>query len=87
VNIDIVPDMSTETFIRSLKRFCARRGVLHLFISENGKTFKAALKAITTIIAREEVQEYLSHINVKWCFNLAKAAWWGGIFKRLIRDA
>jgi len=86
VNIDIVPDMSTETVICSLKRFCARRGVPHLFISDNGKTFKAASKIITAIIAGEEVQEYLSHINVKWCFNLAKAPWWGGIFDRLIRS-
>ena len=61
-----MPDMSTETFIRSLKRFYARRGMPHLFISDNGKTFKAALKVINGIVASEEVQKHLSHVSIKW---------------------
>jgi len=86
VSVDVVPDMSTETFIRSLKRFCARRGLPRLFISDNGKTFKAASRVIETIVADEAVQQFLSQLRVKWCFNLAKAPWWGGIFERLVRS-
>lgn len=86
VNIDIIPDMSTETFICSLKRFCARRGMPCRSISDNGKTFKAAAKVIKGIITDEEVKQYLSHISVKWLFNLAKAPWWGGVFERMVRS-
>ena len=86
ISVDIVPDLSTDTFIRSLKRFCARRGLPQLFISDNGKTFKAASRVIRDIINSEEVQQYLAHISVEWSFNLAKAPWWGGIFERLIRS-
>ena len=86
VSIDLVPDMSTETFICSLKRFCARRGMPHLFISDNGKTFKAAAKLIKKIIGGRDVQQYLSQVSVKWSFNLAKAPWWGGIFERMVRS-
>jgi len=86
ISIDIVPDMSTQTFIHSLKRFCARRGLPHLFISDNGKTFKAASRVIHDIVSAEEVQQHLSQVNVKWSFNLAKAPWWGGMFERLIRS-
>lgn len=84
VSIDIVPDLSTQTFIRSLKRFCARRGLPHLLISDNGKTFKAASRVINDIVSAEEVQQHLSQVNVQWSFNLAKAPWWGRIFERLI---
>ena len=86
VSIDLVPDMSTGTFIRSLKRFCARRGMPHLFVSDNGKTFKAASRVTNGIVTSEEVQKYLSRVNIKWHFNLAKSPWWGGIFERLIRS-
>ena len=53
MSIDMVPDMSTGTFICSLKRFCARRGLPHHFVSDNGKTFKAAAK-VMKVIAKNE---------------------------------
>ena len=86
VSIDIVPDMSTETFICSLKRFCARRGLPHRFVSDNGKTFKAAAKVMEVIAKDESVKQYLSRISVKWLFNLPKAPWWGGVFERMVRS-
>ena len=82
VSTDILPDMSTETFICSLKRFCARRGVTHRFISDKGKTFKAAAKVIKGIVSDRD----LSKVSVKWIFNLAKAPWWGGVFERMVRS-
>ena len=33
----------------------------------------------------EEVQRYLSGVGIQWTFNLARAPWWGGVFKRMIR--
>ena len=86
VSIDVVPDLSTDAFICCLKRFCARRGLPRLFVSDNGKTFKAALRVIKDIINHEDVRQYLSHIKVEWSLNLAKAPWWSGIFERLIRS-
>ena len=86
VHLEIVPDMSTQTFIRSLKRFAARRGLPHKFISDNGKTFKAAAKVVKAVINDKNVQQHLSGIGVEWVFNIEKAPWWGGIFERLIRS-
>ena len=43
VHLDIVTDMSTETFMRCLKCFAARRGVPCKFVSDNRKTFKVHL--------------------------------------------
>ncbi|CAB4042936.1 PREDICTED: uncharacterized protein LOC107336482, partial [Paramuricea clavata] len=40
LHLDLVPDMSSEAFVRSLERFIGRRGIPALIISNNGKTFK-----------------------------------------------
>ena len=72
--------------MRCLKRFTARRGLPQRFLSDNAKTFKAAAKAIATMLKEEDVKNYLSQVGIKWTFNLEKAPWWGGIFERLIKS-
>ena len=86
VHLDIVPDMSTKTFIRCLKRFAARRGLPRKIVSDNGKTFKASAKVIEAVMRDDEVKQYLSGVGVEWVFNLEKAPWWGGIFERMVRS-
>ena len=49
VHLDVVPDQTTQSFIRCLKRFVARRGLPRRFISDNGKTFKATSKYLTKV--------------------------------------
>ena len=84
VHLDLVPDLTTEAFLRSFKRFAGRRGVPAKLVSDNGKTFKAAARLIRLIVGHKDVQRYLSGLGVKWIFNLPKAPWWGGLFERLI---
>ena len=84
VHLDLVPDISTTTFIRSLKRFASRRGLPARMVSDNGKTFKAAARIIKSVVMHSEVQKHLEGLGVKWIFNLPKAPWWGGMFERLI---
>ena len=59
----IVPDLTTSAFIRSMKRFSARRGLPRKFLSDNGKTFKAAAKAIDTMMQDKAIQDYLSGVK------------------------
>lgn len=86
VHLDVVTDLSTETFIRCLKRFAARRGFPHKFLSDNGKTFKAAARFIKTVFKEDIVQNHLSSRGVDWVFNIEKAPWWGGAFERMVRS-
>ena len=79
-------DLSTVTFVRSLKRFCARKRLSSRFLSDNAKTFKAAAKTIEAVVKDKYVTNYLSHIGIEWLFNLEKAPWWGGVFERLIKS-
>ena len=50
VHLDLVTDMTAESFIRSFRRFTARRGVPSLIISDNAKTFKSASKSLNRIL-------------------------------------
>lgn len=86
VHLDIVTDLSTETFIRCLKRFAARRGFPRKFLSDNGKTFKAAARFVKTVFKDDLVQNHLSSRGVDWMFNIEKAPWWGGAFERMVRS-
>ena len=86
IHLELVPDMTTTTFIRCLKRFSARRGLPRRIISDNAKTFKAAARLIKTIFNHKEVKDYLSDVGVEWTFNLEKAPWWGGLFERMVKS-
>ena len=86
VHLDLVPDMSAPTFLRSFKRFAARRGLPSRVISDNGKAFKAAAKTIQAVLGHKDVKSYFSGLGVKWVFNIPKAPWWGGIFERMVRS-
>ena len=44
LHLELVPDLSTETFLRCFKRFVSRRGVPSLVVTDNAKTLKAASK-------------------------------------------
>lgn len=58
----------------------------HLFVSDNGKTFKAAAKFIEAVFKDAMALDYLSGLGVRWKFNLEKAPWWGGVFERMIKS-
>ena len=68
VPLDLVPDLSTSTFLRSFKRFVGRRGA---------KTFKASARAIEILLADVDLPDHFSSLGVEWNFNLPKAPWWG----------
>ena len=86
VHLDIVLDMTAETFIRCLKRFAARRGLPQKIISDNGKTFKATANYLKSMFESDVVKNYLAEGGCKWSFNVEKAPWWGGVFERMVKS-
>ncbi|XP_066029903.1 uncharacterized protein [Pocillopora verrucosa] len=82
--LEVLPNLATSEFLRSLKRLIARRGRPKKIYSDNGKTFVGAEKWLKQVMRDEKTQDYLAHENIKWQFNLSRAAWWGGQFERLI---
>ena len=84
VYLDLLPDLSTEEFIRSFKRLVTRRGRPRKVYSDNAKTFVAAEKWVKNVMKDEKLQHWLSRNDIKWQFNLSRAPWWGGQFERMI---
>ena len=73
VNLDLVPDASSRSFVNSLKRFIVRHGTPKLFISDNDGSFVGP-----------EVQDYISEANIDWNFILDLSQWWGGFWERSV---
>ena len=84
VHLELLPNMSCEEFLASLKRFVAARGRPKKIISDNGKTFHAASKWIKKATQEERFHNFLDEHKVKWQFNLSKASWWVGMFERMV---
>ena len=59
VHLELLPDLSTLSFLKSFKRLIARRGVPHLVISDNGKTFKSKF-----------LKSFLIQHGINWRFNI-----------------
>ena len=83
VHLDTVPDLSAEAFIRNFRGFAARRGLPSEVISDNGKTFKAAAKKLTTLFKAPKMRRNLANHAVKWTFNLERAPWRTGFWNEL----
>ena len=86
IHLEVVPNLSAQSFLRCFKRFAARRGLPKRMVSDNGKTFKSAAKTIRSIMTNEKVTNELSGRKVEWVFNIERAPWWGGIFERMVRS-
>ena len=86
IHLELVRDLSAETFLCCLRRFAARRGMPSLIVSDNAKTFKAAERAVRRLFNQPKVKAELQTKRVTWRFNLERASWWGGFFERMVRS-
>ena len=71
--LDVVHDMRAHTFVSSFLRFISRRGCPNTVISDNGSSFTAI-----------ETQEFAASRYIDWKFNLEGAAWFSGMWERLV---
>ena len=84
VHLELVSNLSTNEFIRSVKRLISRRGKPNVIYSDNAKTFKAGAKWLNSINRDEQFHDFLIKEKIIWKFNLSRAPWWGGQYERLI---
>ena len=87
VHLELATDLSADVFIRCLRRFTARRGLPEIIVSDNAKTFKSAAKVLTKVFSYPSVKRFLANRRISWKFNMDRAPWWGGFFKRMIQNA
>ena len=84
IHLALGPNLTTQEFIKSMKRLIARQGSPKIVYSDYVKTFQAGAKWLNRINKDEKFHNFLSNESVTWKFNLSKAPWWDGQFERLI---
>ncbi len=88
VHIELVEDMTTESFLMSVRRFIARRGKPTQIISDNGSNFRLGQQILKAIFTHNEpnpdIQSYLSQEQIEWKFIVQLAPWMGGFNERMV---
>ena len=58
VHLELVTSLSVKTFICVFRRFCARRGLPALLITDNAKTFRSVSKEVKSLLRSLRLSEY-----------------------------
>ncbi|XP_015920366.2 uncharacterized protein [Parasteatoda tepidariorum] len=91
VYIEVVENLSAESFIVALKRFVARRGKPNEFFSDCGSNFFAANKEINRVVKsfrkEESIHQYFAEEQIKWHFNPPSAPHFGEIWEAAVKSA
>ncbi|XP_033227841.1 uncharacterized protein LOC117179817 [Belonocnema kinseyi] len=83
VSFELVTSLSTAAFFMALRRHIERRGKPSIIYGDNGKNF-TVLNNLLKNIKFEKVASAIANHQIKWIYNLPRAAWWGGFCERLI---
>ena len=87
IHLELVPDLTTDAFLRSFRRFVSRRGTTSIIYSDNATTYKCAEKGIKEcyeILNSPKFQAFLSEKSIKWKYICPASPWWGGYWERLM---
>ena len=87
LHLDLLPSLETKEFLRSFKRFIARRGRPETVYSDNGKSFVGAAKWINKVMSDEKIRDFLKNQTIRRKFNLSSAPWMGGQFEGMVRQS
>ena len=84
VHLEIVTDLSTDTFLLAFRRFASRKSLPHVVISDNGSTYLSAAEELQTLLSCKDLKESLGRHGVSWKFIPKRPPWYGGFWERLI---
>ncbi|XP_064470123.1 uncharacterized protein LOC135384870 [Ornithodoros turicata] len=88
IHLELVTDTTAKAFLMAFRRFISRRGTPSIIYSDNALAFKKASRDIQDlwrIMRSTESQDFMSARRINWRFIVERAAWWGGMWERLIR--
>ncbi|XP_068204606.1 uncharacterized protein [Palaemon carinicauda] len=84
IHIELVKDLSCDSFVMVFRKFCSRQGFPSLMLSDNATTFVSTSVYLKNMAESSLVQEHLNAIECKWKFIPARAPWFGAIWESLI---
>ncbi|GFY23123.1 integrase catalytic domain-containing protein [Trichonephila clavipes] len=93
LHLELVSDLTSEAFIASLKRFCARRGAPKHIYCDNGTTFVGArrklleiFKFVSKLNENEQFCYFLSQVNIEWHFSPPVSPHFGGLWEAGVKS-
>ena len=87
VHLELVQDLSSESFLKSFRRFVSIRGLCHTIYTDNAKTFKKAHQELNKCLKFFEnnvFKEFVEEQSIEWKFITPLAPWWGGFYESLM---
>ena len=78
IHLEIVTDLSTETFLLAFRRFSSRRSFPSVILSDNASTYLAVAEELKTPFESNDIKETLGRQGVDWRFIPKRAHGMGG---------
>ena len=88
IHIEVVDDLSTDSFINSLRCFIAIRGPVSTLHCDRGTNFVGAMNELQKAFGEmhhESVQQFLNSHQCQFVFNTPLSSHMGGAWERMIR--
>ncbi|XP_038215213.1 uncharacterized protein LOC119834785 [Zerene cesonia] len=92
IHLEVVSDMTSETFLAAFKRFVARRGHVTELWSDNGTTFVGSARELKNLLqaerstVTEDILDYLSCVGTTWHFIPPRAPNFGGLWEAGVKS-
>lgn len=89
VHVEMLDDLSTDSFINSLRCFIALRGAVREIRSDRGTNFVGAsneLKNALKEVSINKIERFLMDVQCDFVFNTPNASHTGGLWERQIRS-
>ena len=90
IHLEVLPDLTTDSFINALRLMIARRGRPQRLVSDNGTNFVGAYRILGDALRewndRHKLRSYLLQEAIVWQFNPPAASHMGGVWERMIRS-
>ena len=84
VHLEIVTDLTTDTFLLDLRRLASRKSLPRIIVSDNGSTYLSATEELRELLSSRRLAESLGKRGIVWKFIPKRAPWHGGWWERLI---
>ncbi|KAL0161393.1 hypothetical protein M9458_045118 [Cirrhinus mrigala] len=88
VHLDLLPSLSTDSFLTALWRFIARKGTPAQLWSDQGTNFRGGEQELRETYAAlaPDLQRHLVRQKIQFCFNPPAALHFGGVWEREVRS-
>jgi hypothetical protein len=90
IHIELVGDLTTESFLNALKRFISRRGHVAEIYSDNATNFTGANRELKLLLNSSKCQNLISqemnNVNIHWHFIPPRSPHFGGLWESGIKS-